>query len=157
MKHYSVIFASAAAAVVSAQAPDVAIDAKNLFTAAITINAATTYQKMMGGGCSGAFGAACATNSLSAADQQTVARTLFDENVGALSILRNLIGSSAGATILPNPPATPAGPFNYSIPANNDSCQLTLAQNALRYNPDLYLYADACKLKSISMLTSFVM
>jgi len=146
MKHYSVILASAAAtAIVSAEMPNVAIDAKNLFTAAITVNAATTYQKMMGGGCSGAFGAACQTNTLSAADQQTVAKTLFDENFGALSILRNLIGSSNGTTILPNPPATPAGPFNYSLPANNDSCQLTLAQNALRYNPDLYLYADACK------------
>jgi glucosylceramidase len=71
--------------------------------------------------------------------------TLFDENLGALSILRNLIGSSAGATILPTCPATPSGTFNYTSLAaiNNDSCQLTLAQTARKYNPDLFLYADA--------------
>ena len=40
-------------------------------------------------------------------------------------------------------PATPAGPFHYRDPPKNDSCQLTLAQDALKYNPDLYLYADA--------------
>ncbi|KAI4731849.1 glycoside hydrolase [Aureobasidium sp. EXF-10728] len=114
------------------------------FDATIRVNAEQRYQTMLGGGCSGAFGAACTTNTLSAADQDTVVRTLFDENIGALSILRNLIGSSPGTTILPTCPATPAGPFNYTFPAaNNDSCQLTLAQNALKYNPDLYLYADA--------------
>lgn len=69
--------------------------------------------------------------------------TLFSENIGALSILRNLIGSSQAATILPSCPATPDGPFNYTFPANNDSCQLTLAQTAVKYNPDLFLYADA--------------
>jgi glucosylceramidase len=99
---------------------------------------------MIGGGCSGAFNAACQANTLSAADQQTVVRTLFDENLGALSILRNIIGSAAGTTILPTCPATPAGPFNYEFPtSSNDSCQLTLAQNALKYNPDLFLYANA--------------
>lgn len=122
-----------------------AVEVKPLsFQSTISINTAKRYQKMIGGGCSGAFGAACSTNSLSAADQQEVVKTLFDENLGALSILRNLIGSSAGATILPTCPATPAGPFNYSFPpSNNDTCQLTLAQDALKYNPDLFLYADA--------------
>lgn len=120
------------------------IDAKNLFVASITVNAATTYQKMFGGGCSGAFGAACTTNSLSAADQATVVNTLFNENIGGLSILRNIITSSAGGTILPTCPATPASPANYTFPtASNDSCQLTLAQGALKANPDLFLYADA--------------
>ena len=113
------------------------------FEANINIDASQQYQKMIGGGCSGAFGAACTTNTLSAADQATVVKTLFDENIGGLSILRNLIGSSAGATILPTCPATPAGPFNFTFPANNDSCQLTLARSALKYNPNLYLYADA--------------
>ncbi|KAH8800336.1 glycoside hydrolase family 5 protein [Xylogone sp. PMI_703] len=114
------------------------------FQSTITINTGKKYQKMIGGGCSGAFSAACTTNSLSAANQQEVVKTLFDENLGALSILRNLIGSSAGATILPTCPATPAGPFNYTFPpSNNDTCQLTLAENALKYNKDLFLYADA--------------
>jgi glucosylceramidase len=114
------------------------------FDATIRVNAQERYQTMLGGGCSGAFGAACVTNALSAADQDTVVKTLFDENIGGLSILRNLIGSSPGTTILPTCPATPAGPFNYVFPtANNDSCQLTLAQNALKHNPDLYVYADA--------------
>lgn len=113
------------------------------FQTTLTVNTAKRYQTMIGGGCSGAFGAACQTNTLSAADQQTVVKTLFDENVGALSILRNQIGSAKGSTILPKCPATPAGPFDYSFPPNNDSCQLTLAQAALEYNPDLFLYADA--------------
>ncbi|CAK1367716.1 unnamed protein product [Cercospora beticola] len=113
------------------------------FQAKISIDVATRYQTMVGGGCSGAFGAACTTNTLSAADQQAVVETLFSENIGALSILRNLIGSSQAATILPSCPATPDGPFNYTFPANNDSCQLTLAQTAVKYNPDLFLYADA--------------
>jgi glucosylceramidase len=68
----------------------------------------------------------------------------FGENVGGLSILRNLIGSSPGSTILPRVPATPSSPANYTsiTSINNDSCQLTLAQTALKYNPDLGLYAD---------------
>jgi glucosylceramidase len=119
------------------------VDVKNLFTAAITVNGGEKYQTMMGGGCSGAFGAACQANTLSAADQATVVRTLFNENVGGLSILRNLIGSSPGATIMPTCPATPQSAVNYTFPGNNDSCQLTLAQNALAQNPNLYVYADA--------------
>lgn len=77
--------------------------------------------------------------------QSEIISLLFDENKGALSILRNLIGSSQGATILPEVPATPCDPMNFtSITAiNNDSCQLTFAQEALKYNPNLFLYADA--------------
>lgn len=140
---YSLMFAGAATAglVQASQS----VSAKPLsFHTTLTVNTAKRYQTMIGGGCSGAFGAACQTNSLSTADQEMVVKTLFDENLGALSILRNLIGSSTGTTILPECPATPAGPFNYSFPTStNDSCQLTLAQNALKYNPDLFLYADA--------------
>ena len=132
-----------AATAVSAYSPSAGYAKPLTFEATINIDASQQYQKMIGGGCSGAFGAACTTNTLSAADQATVVKTLFDENIGALSILRNLIGSSAGATILPTCPATPAGPFNFTFPTNNDSCQLSLAQTALRYNPNLYLYADA--------------
>ena len=62
------------------------------FKATINVDAGLRYQTMMGGGCSGAFGAACTTNTLSAKDQDTVVKTLFDENVGGLSILRNIIG-----------------------------------------------------------------
>jgi O-glycosyl hydrolase len=113
------------------------------FKATINVNAGQRYQTMMGGGCSGAFGAACQTNTLSASDQETVVKTLFDENIGAMSILRNLIGSSQGTTILPTCPKTPAGKFHYKFPPNNDTCQLTLAETALKYNPDLFVYADA--------------
>ena len=115
------------------------------FETTINIDAGKKYQTMIGGGCSGAFGAACTTNTLSSANQQAVVNLLFSENQGGLSVLRNLIGSSRGATILPQVPATPAGPFNYTsiTSINNDSCQLTLAQNALKVNPDLKLYADA--------------
>jgi len=120
------------------------VDIQNLFVADITVNTGVTYQKMIGGGCSGAFGAACTTNSLSTADQLTVVETLFDENIGGLSVLRNIIGSSRGSTILPTCPATPSSPVNYTdITASGDSCQFTLAQRALTYNPDLFIYADA--------------
>jgi glucosylceramidase len=115
------------------------------FETTIHIDASKRYQTMIGGGCSGAFGAACTTSTLSAADQRAVVETLFSENVGGLSVLRNLIGSSKGATILPQVPVNPASPANYTsiTSINNDSCQLTLAQMALKYNPDLKLYADA--------------
>ena len=141
---YPIILAGTAI-VVSAQA-SYGTDNKSLtFETTININAGKKYQTMIGGGCSGAFGAACTTNTLSQLDQEAVVETLFSENVGGLSILRNLIGSSKGATILPQVPATPDSPANYTslTSINNDSCQLTLAQTALKYNPDLKLYADA--------------
>ncbi|KAJ5391059.1 glycoside hydrolase [Penicillium cosmopolitanum] len=140
---YSLMLAGAATAISVQANPSISPQPLS-FRTTLTVNTAKRYQTMIGGGCSGAFGAACQTNSLSTADQQTVVKALFDENLGALSILRNIIGSSTGATILSECPATPAGPFNYSFPtSSNDSCQLTLAQNALQYNPDLFLYADA--------------
>jgi len=145
MKSPAIIAAAAIAQVISAQASYGATNKSLTFETTIHIDAGKRYQTMIGGGCSGAFGAACTTNTLSAADQQAVVETLFSENVGGLSILRNLIGSSKGATILPQVPAPPAYRANYtSISSiNNDSCQLTLAQTALKYNPDLKLYADA--------------
>jgi glucosylceramidase len=141
---YSIVLASTAI-VVSAQASYGADNKSLTFETTININAGKKYQTMIGGGCSGAFGAACTTNTLSRSDQEAVVETLFSENVGGLSILRNLIGSSKGATILPQVPATPDSPANYTslTSINNDSCQLTLAQTALKYNPDLKLYADA--------------
>jgi glucosylceramidase len=143
---YSTLVVGATATTVSAQAGYGSYSNSTMgnltFETSININAAHTYQKMIGGGCSGAFGAACAPYSLPEVDQQAIIQTLFDENMGALSILRNLIGSSKGATILPSCPKTPAGPFNYSLPGN-DTCQLPFAKTALQYNPDLFLYADA--------------
>jgi glucosylceramidase len=139
----SLILLAGGATALSAKVNRAVAEQSLTFQSTITVNTAQRYQEMIGGGCSGAFGAACATDTLSAADQQEVVKTLFDENVGALSILRNLIGSSAGTTILPTCPATPSGPFNYIFPPSNDTCQLTLAQSALKYNPNLFLYADA--------------
>ncbi|KAK4552100.1 hypothetical protein LTR86_010636 [Recurvomyces mirabilis] len=143
MKYSTILAGTATAVTAQGSYP---VPTNNLtFDATINIDAAYKYQTMIGGGCSGAFGAACTTNTLSAADQQTVVKTLFNENYGGLSVLRNIIGSSTGSTILPKVPATPAGPFNYSSlqSINNDGCQLTLAQRARSYNPDLYIYADA--------------
>ncbi|KAK3046535.1 hypothetical protein LTR09_011990 [Extremus antarcticus] len=143
---YSALIVCATTTAVSAQAGygyGYGMATRNLtFETSINVNAAKQHQKMIGGGCSGAFGAACTIGTLSKSDQDTVVKTLFDENQGALSILRNLIGSSKGATILPTCPKTLAGPFNYSLPGN-DSCQLPFAQSALKYNPNLFLYADA--------------
>jgi len=145
MKSSAVLAATAVAHVASGQAGYGAVNNSLTFETTIHVDAGKRYQTMIGGGCSGAFGAACTTNTLSAADQQAVVETLFSENVGGLSVLRNLIGSSQGATILPQVPATPDSPANYTsiTSINNDSCQLTLAQTALQYNPDLKLYADA--------------
>ena len=120
-------------------------------TVSISITPAVTYQQMIGGGCSGAFGIACqqfGSVGLSPAKQEEVTQILFDENIGGLSIVRNDIGSSANnsdgslSSILPECPATPDGPFNYAWDAN-DTCQLQLTQTALKYNPDLFVYADA--------------
>lgn len=120
-------------------------------SAAIVVNGFDRYQEMIGGGCSGAFGIACqqfGSVGLSPANQEAVAQILFDENIGGLSIVRNDIGSSpashdgSGFTILPVCPATPSGPFNYTW-NHNDTCQLQLTQTALKYNPDVFVYADA--------------
>ncbi|OAG44292.1 hypothetical protein AYO21_01288 [Fonsecaea monophora] len=121
------------------------------YSAAISINALQTYQTMIGGGCSGAFGIAChqfGSVGLSPANQEIVTQILFDENIGGLSIVRNDIGSTPGhvpgdvASILPVCPPTPEGPFNY-VWDRNDTCQLQLTQTALKYNPNVYVYADA--------------
>ena len=117
---------------------------------AIVVNAFQKYQEMIGGGCSGAFGIACqqfGSVGLSPANQQAVTQTLYDENIGGLSIVRNGIGSSFNdsfgmGSILPVCPPTPAGPFNY-IWDHNNTCQLELTQTALKYNPDVFVYADA--------------
>ncbi|KAF2102774.1 glycoside hydrolase [Rhizodiscina lignyota] len=115
----------------------------------ITVNAHTRFQTMMGGGCSGAFGVACdqtGASGLSPANQDLVTQTLFDENLGGLSILRNRIGSSPTDGILGSCPSTPSSHFNYTWFPNAstaDSCQYKLTQTALKYNPDLFIYADA--------------
>lgn len=117
----------------------------------ITVNSYIKYQTMIGGGCSGAFGIACqqfGSVGLSPANQELVTQTLFDENIGGLSVVRNDIGSTKGndstdvGTILPKCPAGPNGTFDY-VPLGNDTCQLNLTQTALKYNPNLFVYADA--------------
>ncbi|KAK6386066.1 hypothetical protein LTS17_001640 [Exophiala oligosperma] len=120
-------------------------------SASISVNALQTYQTMIGGGCSGAFGIACqqfGSVGLSPSNQDLVTRILFDENIGGLSIVRNDIGSTPGtvagdvSSILPVCPPTPEGPFNY-VWDGNDTCQLQLTQTALKYNPNVFVYADA--------------
>ena len=117
----------------------------------ITINPSIKYQTMVGGGCSGAFGIACqqfGSVGLSPEKSEQVTQILFDENIGGLSVVRNDIGSTPGSnpgdvsSILPSCPATPDGPFDY-VGLGNDTCQLNLTQGALKYNPDLFVYATA--------------
>jgi glucosylceramidase len=117
----------------------------------IVVNAFKKYQEMIGGGCSGAFGIACqqfGSVGLSPGNQELVTQTLFDENIGGLSIVRNGIGSSLNdsdgrmASILPVCPPTPAGPFDYVWDGSN-TCQLELTKTAQKYNPDIFVYADA--------------
>lgn len=114
-------------------------------TVSVKINGNNKHQTMIGGGCSGAFGIACdqfGAAGLSYANQQEVTKTLFDENMGALSVVRNLIVSTPQGSILRSCPATPAGPFNYTWDGN-DNCQVNLTTTAKKYNPDLFVYADA--------------
>lgn len=121
------------------------------YSATGSVNAGQKYQTMIGGGCSGAFNIACqqfGSVGLSPEKQEIVTQTLFDENIGGLSIVRNDIGSTQGtkpgddSSILPVCPPTPEGPFNY-VWDRNDSCQLQLTKTALKYNPNIYVYADA--------------
>ncbi|KAI0604671.1 Glycoside hydrolase family 30 protein [Pyrenophora tritici-repentis] len=116
----------------------------------VTINGNVRYQKMTGGGCSGAFGVACdqtGQRGLSAANQQLVSDYLFDENLGGLSVLRNRVGSRPSEGVLSSCPETPSSTFNYTglgaSDSTADSCQLKLTQQALISNPNLFIYADA--------------
>ena len=116
----------------------------------VNVDATIRHQTMIGGGCSGAFGVACdqtGSKGLSASNQQLVSDYLFSENIGGLSILRNRVGSSPTDGILGSCPTTPSSPFNYTgLGANDataDSCQLKLSQQALKANPNLFIYADA--------------
>jgi O-glycosyl hydrolase len=114
-------------------------------TAVIHVNGQRKYQQMVGGGCSGAFGGACqqfGSDGLSAENQQKVTEILFDENVGALTLLRNDIGSSPGTTILQTCPESPDAPFDY-IWDHSDNCQFNLTKTALKFQPDLFIYANA--------------
>jgi glucosylceramidase len=85
---------------------------------------------------------------LSPENSERVTQILFDENIGGLSIVRNDIGSTPGnvpgdvGSILPICPKSSNGTFDY-VPLGNDTCQLNLTQTALKYNPDLFVYADA--------------
>jgi hypothetical protein len=117
----------------------------------IVINTYIKYQTMIGGGCSGAFGIACqqfGSVGLSPENSDKVTQILFDENIGGLSVVRNDIGSTPGnvagdvGSILPLCPKTPDEEPNY-VALGNDTCQLNLTQTALKYNPDLFVYADA--------------
>lgn len=145
------VFLLLATAIGSSSAWTYTYPENNDTSVSIVVNAFTKYQKMIGGGCSGAFGIACqqfGSVGLSPSNQELVTQTLFDENIGGLSVVRNGIGSSVNnsdgrmASILPVCPPTPAGPFNYVWDGSN-TCQLQLTQTALKYNPDLFVYADA--------------
>lgn len=116
----------------------------------VMVDAMVRYQTMIGGGCSGAFNVACdqtGSKGLSPSNQQLVSDYLFSENIGGLSILRNRVGSSLTDGILGSCPTTPSSTFNYvGLGANDttaDSCQLKLSQQALKANPNLFIYADA--------------
>ena len=117
----------------------------------IVVNTYIKYQTMIGGGCSGAFGIACqqfGSVGLSPENSDAVTQILFDENIGGLSVVRNDIGSTPGnvagdvGSILPLCPKTPDEEPTY-VGIGNDTCQLNLTQTALKYNPELFVYANA--------------
>lgn len=117
----------------------------------ISVNSNVKYQTMIGGGCSGVFGIACnqfGSAGLSEENSELVTQTLFDENIGGLSVVRSDTGSTPGynpgdvRSILPKCPNTPDQPLQY-VDIGNDTCQFNLTQTALKYNPALFVYATA--------------
>ncbi|KAB5551424.1 glycoside hydrolase family 30 protein [Coniochaeta sp. 2T2.1] len=145
----SLLLLAGAAAVSAQYIPIPWSYAQNESAVQISIDTSIKHQTMFGGGCSGAFGVACdqtGAHGLSPANQQLVSGYLFNENIGGLTILRNRVGSSPTDGILGSCPSTPSSTFNYTFSSNEstaDSCQLKMTRQALKSNPDLFIYADA--------------
>lgn len=72
----------------------------------------------------------------------------FLKFLGGLSALRNDIGSNSSSTdgsafsVLDECPSTPAEPPKYTFDGN-DTCQVQLSKTAIKYNPNLFIYANA--------------
>ncbi|WP_053719754.1 glycoside hydrolase [Saccharothrix sp. NRRL B-16348] len=112
---------------------------------AVTVNTATTYQRVDGFGFSQAFGQAKVLGGalgLSAANQRQVLDLLFDRNRGAgFSILRNLIDSGAANTIAPTKPSSPSTTPTWRWDGT-DRGQVWLSKEAMAYGVRT-IYADA--------------
>ncbi|MCC8246260.1 glycoside hydrolase family 30 protein [Saccharothrix luteola] len=112
---------------------------------AVTVDTATTYQRVDGFGFSQAFGQAKVLGGalgLSAANQREVLDLLFDRSRGAgFSILRNLIDSGAANTIAPTAPSGPSATPTWRWDGT-DRGQVWLSKQALAYGVRT-IYADA--------------
>lgn len=110
---------------------------------AVTVDTSKTYQTIDGFGFSEAFGHASQMQALSTSLRQSVLDVLFSTTTGAgFTIVRNRIGSSSGDTIEPNNPGGPSATPNY-VWDGSDTGQVWLSQQALQYDPNMKIYADA--------------
>jgi O-glycosyl hydrolase len=116
----------------------------SLAQAQITINVASTLQRIDGFGVSQAFGRAVQFQALAATPQKEGLDYLFSTTTGAgLSIIRNRIGSTntTGDSILPTSPGSPTGTPTY-VWDKNDTGQVWFSQQAMSYGVKI-IYADA--------------
>jgi O-glycosyl hydrolase len=97
----------------------------------VTVNGATTYQRITGFGASEAFGQAETLQNQPAAIQQQVLNLLYGTSSGAgLTMLRNEISADQGTTIEPTAPSSPSAKPAY-LPLSaiaDDGGQLWWAQ-----------------------------
>ena len=112
----------------------------------VTVNGATTYQRIAGFGASEAFGEAQVIQNAPAATQQQALDLLYSPASGAgLTILRNEISADSGDTIEPNaPPAPTAAPTYVPLSSiGDDQGQLWLAQTIRKEYGVTDVFADA--------------
>ncbi|KAF9886270.1 hypothetical protein FE257_011883 [Aspergillus nanangensis] len=109
----------------------------------IVVDTSTVHQTIDGFGFSEAFGHAAEIQALDEDLQQQVLDMLFDPSKGAgFTILRNRIGSTAGTSIEPTGPGSPDAEPTYTWDGD-DSGQVWLSQQAIKYNGNSKIYADA--------------
>lgn len=109
---------------------------------AITVNLATTYQRIDGFGFSQAFGRAREFQAVNSTAQKQGLDLLFNTTIGAgMSIVRNRVGSAVNDSILPANPGSPTATPAY-VWDNDDSGQIWLSQQAMSYGVTRF-YADA--------------
>ncbi len=112
----------------------------------VTVDGATTYQRIAGFGSSEAFGQAEVIQDAPAATQQQALDLLYSPVTGAgLTILRNEISADVGTTIEPTAPASPTAAPTY-LPLTSiadDQGQLWLAQTIRKEFGVTDVFADA--------------
>ncbi len=112
----------------------------------VTVDGATTYQRIAGFGSSEAFGQAEVIQDAPAATQQQALDLLYSPVTGAgLTIVRNEISADVGTTIEPTAPASPTAAPTY-LPLTSiadDQGQLWLAQTIRKEFGVTDVFADA--------------